>query len=181
MTLSRIILGFLVVRPMTGYDLIRAFGTSATYFWHADKAQIYRTLARLVEEGLARIEVVTGTNAPDRIVHHITDQGSDALQAWLVAPPERQAPRDVFIARLFFAGQLDDDELSALIDARAAEATAARDALMIIRAETPHPDPGSDRSGWLRSMTLDRGLREHDDHLEWLDVLRSGIRAEKSS
>lgn len=181
MTLSRIILGFLAVQPMTGYDLMRAFGTSAVHFWHADKAQIYRTLARLVEKDLARIEVVAGTSAPDRIVHHITDQGREALRVWLVASPERQAPRDAFIARLFFAGQLDDDELCMLIDSRAAEVTVARDALGAIRAETPHPDPGSDRSGWLRSATLSQGMREHDEHLEWLDALRSGIRAEKGS
>ncbi|MFB7250068.1 PadR family transcriptional regulator [Microbacterium sp. NPDC056234] len=181
MTLSRIILGFLAVHPMTGYDLMRAFATSAAYFWRADKAQIYRTLAKLVDEGLARIEVVPGTNAPDRIVHHITDQGRKMLHAWLVAPPESQAPRDSFVARMFFAGDLDDGEISALIDGRAADATVAREALAAVRAETPHPDPRSDRAGWLRSMTLDQGIREHDEHLEWLDALRSGLGSEESS
>lgn len=181
MTLSRIILGFLVVQPMTGYDLMRAFATSAAYFWHADKAQIYRTLAKLVAEGLARIEVVPGTNAPDRVVHHVTDRGREALHAWLVARPELQAPRDSFVARMFFAGELDDDEVSALIDARAADTTTARKELAAIRAETPHPDSGSDRAGWLRSMTLDQGIREHDEHLEWLDVLRAGLGAEEDS
>ncbi|MGW9156012.1 PadR family transcriptional regulator [Microbacterium sp. NPDC055665] len=181
MTLSRIILGFLAVRPMTGYDLMAAFATSAAYFWHADKAQIYRTLAKLVEEGLARTEIVTGTNAPDRVVHHITDQGYEAMRAWLVSPPARQVPRDAFIARMFFAGELDDPELVAVVDARMAEATAARDALRVIRAQTPRPDVRSDRSGWLRSMTLDQGLREHDDHIEWLEALRSGLGAETRS
>lgn len=175
MTLSRIILGFLAVRPMTGYDLMRAFATSAAYFWHADKAQIYRTLAKLVDSGLARTEIVSGKNAPDRVVHHITPQGREALRTWLVGPPERDAPRDAFIARLFFAGDLDDHEISRVIDAREAEATAARDALRAIRAETPHPDPDTDRPGWLRSVTLERGLREHDDHLEWLETLRAGL------
>lgn len=175
MTLSRIILGFLAVRPMTGYDLMRAFATSAAYFWHADKAQIYRTLAKLVDSGLARTEIVSGKNAPDRVVHHITPQGREALRTWLVGPPERDAPRDAFIARLFFAGDLDDHEISRVIDAREAETTAARDALRAIRAETPHPDPETDRPGWLRSVTLERGLREHDDHLEWLETLRAGL------
>ena len=181
MTLSRIILGFLAVRPMTGYDLMRAFATSAAYFWSADKAQIYRTLAKLVDEGLARIEVVPGTNAPDRVLHHITDDGRRALRTWLAAPPERQAPRDSFIARVFFAGTLDDDEVLALIEARAADATAARDALKAVRAEVPHPDLASDRSGWLRSMTLDQGIREHDDHLDWLGALRAGLTAGENS
>ncbi|MFC9561555.1 PadR family transcriptional regulator [Agromyces sp. NPDC056965] len=181
MTLSRIILGFLALRSMTGYDLMRAFATSAAYFWHADKAQIYRTLGRLVEEGFACTEVVPGTNAPDRIVHHVTGRGRDALRAWLVAPPTQQAPRDPFIARMFFAGELNDDELFALIDARVADATAERDALLAIRTKTVRPTPGGDRSGWLRSMTLDQGIREHDENLEWLAAVRAGLGAEQRS
>ncbi|PRB16494.1 PadR family transcriptional regulator [Microbacterium sp. MYb62] len=176
MTLSRVILGFLAVHPMTGYDLMRAFATSAAYFWHADKAQIYRTLAKLVAEGLAEIEIVPGTDAPDRVVHHITTHGRTALRTWLLAPPERPAPRDPFIARVFFAGELEDDEIIAMIDARTADAEAARDALSAVRAVTAHPDAGADRSSWLRSMTLDQGLREHEEHLRWLGALRSGIR-----
>jgi hypothetical protein len=70
--------------------------------------------------------------------------------------------------------------MSSLIDARATDATTARDALAAVRAETPRPDPRSDRAGWLRSMTLDQGIREHDEHLEWLDALRSGLGAKES-
>ncbi|MEI3843083.1 MULTISPECIES: PadR family transcriptional regulator [unclassified Microbacterium] len=181
MTLSRIILGFLSIQPMSGYDLMRAFATSAAYFWHADKAQIYRTLARLVDDGLARTEVIAGTHAPDRVLHHLTDEGRLRLRDWLAQPGTPQSTRDAFVARIFFAGELGDAELQSLIAARVAETTAARDALERIRAQTPAADPATDRAAWLRAMTLDQGIREHQEHLAWLERLRNGIEGAESA
>lgn len=175
MTLSRIILGFLSLQPMTGYDLMRAFAGSAAYFWHADKAQIYRTLAKLVDEGLARLEAVPGEKGRDRIVHHPTAEGREALAAWLSAPAEPFVARDPFVARIFFGADLDDEELARVIDARADEAVEARDRLGAVRSATPSPDPATDRGGWLRSATLDQGIREIDEHLAWLGRLRSEL------
>ncbi|WP_221583658.1 PadR family transcriptional regulator [Microbacterium sp. G2-8] len=171
MILARIILGFLSLQPMTGYDLMRAFGSSATYFWSADKAQIYRTLATLVADGHARIETVPGTHGPDRAVHHVTPAGRVVLREWLASDPDRQPPRDAFLARVFFAGELDDAALARLIRSRRGDAVAVRDELMELRARTAHPDPRADRAGWLRSMTLDDGIRDHTAHIAWLDEL----------
>lgn len=179
MILARIILGFLSLQPMTGYDLMRAFQSSASYFWSADKAQIYRTLARLVADGHARVETVPGTDAPDRVVHHLTRAGKDVLDEWLASDPDRQPERDAFLARMFFAGDLDDDALRSVIARRRGETVAARDELRRIRERTPRPDPSADRAGWLRSMTLDHGIRDHDLHIEWLDDLLAGIPKEE--
>ena len=111
MALARIILGLLALAPMTGYDLKRHFDSSVRHFWWADKSQIYRTLSTLVADGLAEVETVAGRGAPDRQEHHITEAGRSALADWLVSPQERRAARHPFLARLFFAGDLDDDQI----------------------------------------------------------------------
>jgi len=175
MILARIILGFLAIEPMSGYDLLRAFRTSAAYFWNADKAQIYRTLARLVDDGFARTEIIPGTDAPDRVVHHLTDTGRDALTAWLVSDPNRQAERDEFIARIFFAEALDDAALLRLIDERREAAASALDALRAVQGDLPDFAPTEDRGAWLRAQTLSLGIRNHETHLAWLDELRAGV------
>lgn len=179
MILARIILGFLAVQPMTGYDLMRAFSSSATYFWSADKAQIYRTLAKLVDEGHARVETVPGTGAPDRVVHHLTEAGREALGAWLASEPDRQPERDAFVARVFFAGDLGGAGLTRMLRARRADTIAVLDELRGVRARTPFPDPRTDRAGWLRSMTLEHGIRGYEMHVSWLDELLAGIREEE--
>lgn len=166
MILARIILGLLDIAPMSGYDLKRYVDTVVTHFWTADKSQVYRTLAGLVADGLARIETVPGTSAPDRLVHHITDAGRAALHAWLVSDLDRQPERDAFLARAFFAGGLDDDELRELLTRRRAAADALLATLDAMRETTPAP---RDRAERLRLATLDSGIRHARTELEWLD------------
>jgi len=173
--LARIILGFLAISPMSGYDLIRAFRTSAAHFWSADKAQIYRTLARLVADGHARTEVVPGTGAPDRVVHHLEASGRDLLIEWLASDQKPQAERDAFTAQIFFAESLTTGELRGILDARRAAAVDARDALRAVERSLPNADPTTQRGAWLRRKTLEQGIRAHEAHIEWLDDIRTGL------
>ena len=173
MILSRIILGMLAIAPMTGFDLKRHFDSTVAHLWSADKAQIYRTLAALVEQGLASVTVVPGTNAPDRQEHHLTDAGREALVAWLRSDLDRQPEREPFLARVFLADALDDEDVAALVARRR---TAARERLAVyegIRAATPAAD---DRGQRLRLATLDHGIRHVRTELEWLDDLEEQLR-----
>lgn len=164
MILSRIILGLLAIAPMTGYDLKRNFASTAAHFWSADKAQIYRALAQLVADGLAEIETVAGVGAPDRQVHHITAAGREALRAWLASEPEQHADRDPFLARVFFAGDLDDAQVRALLAGRRA---AAQERLA--QFEGMREVDAADRAMRLRLATLDNGIAHLRAELAWID------------
>ncbi|MBO0610534.1 PadR family transcriptional regulator [Myceligenerans salitolerans] len=168
MILARIILGLLDLAPMSGYDLKRHFDTTINHFWSADRAQIYRTLARLVDDGLATVETVAGAKAPDRHEHRITERGRAALREWLTSELDRQPERDAFLARLFFAGSLDDAELAGLLARHRAAAREQLDALEAIRASTPPP---ADRRARLRITTLNCGLARARAELDWLDEI----------
>ena len=172
MILSRIILGLLAIAPMSGADLKRHFDTTVNHFWSADKAQIYRTLAALVEDGLAVVTVVPGTTAPDRQEHRLTDAGRAALVAWLDADLDRQPERDAFIARLFLAESLDDEGVGRLLERRRAAALERLDALQAIEAAA---GPARSRGEHLRLATLDHGLRHLRTELEWLDTVEEQL------
>ena len=90
MSLDYAILGFLNYAPLSGYDLKKVFDNSVQHFWPADQSQIYRTLTRLTERGLAEMDVIEQTERPDRKVYHITQAGRDELLQWLAgSTPER--------------------------------------------------------------------------------------------
>ena len=158
MALARIILGLLALAPMTGYDLKRHFDSSVRHFWWADKAQIYRTLATLVAGGLAEVETVPGRGA---------------LSEWLVSPPEHRTVRHPFLARLFFAGELDDDQLDALLAERRATVTEQLAEYERLRpevlAEAADGRATGDRAGTLRLATLEHGIAHARTELTWLD------------
>lgn len=171
MVLARIVLGLLSIAPMTGYDLKRHFDSTVRHFWAADKAQIYRTLAGLVAEGFAEIVTVPGSVAPDRQEHHITAAGREALAAWLVLEPERQVERDPFLARLFFAGTLDNEDVRALLAARR-ETTEAQ---LMIFEELRADLSVTDRAARLRLATLDNGIAHARAELGWLDAIEAEL------
>lgn len=124
MSLEHAILGFLNYRPMTGYDLKKIFDASVRHFWPADQAQIYRTLARLSERGWAEMQLVEQSDRPDRKVYHLTGNGRAELQNWLAAPLPFEESRSAPLVQVFFAGQLDDEQIIAMLQ-RAAEAIRA--------------------------------------------------------
>uniref|UniRef100_UPI003F4971A6 PadR family transcriptional regulator n=1 Tax=Nonomuraea bangladeshensis TaxID=404385 RepID=UPI003F4971A6 len=161
----------LALAPMTGYDIKRHFDSTVRHFWSADKAQIYRTLARLVVEGYAEVEKVAGSGAPDRQEHHITAAGRTALARWLASEPERHAERDPFLARVFFGSDLDDDGLRSLFSYRR---TAVLGQLAQFEQMRASAEP-SDRGARLRLATLDNGIAHLRAELAWLDTVEREV------
>ncbi|MHA7275570.1 PadR family transcriptional regulator [Arthrobacter sp. Hz1] len=174
MILSCVILGMLAVAPMTGYDLKKRFDTSVNHFWSADKAQIYRTLSRLVADGLAKVVTVRQVGLPDRQEHHITDAGRVALTEWLVSAPDPHRERDPFLARIFFAGTLERHHVLTLIAERR---LAAEELLTGLVAQSVPPGGGAaqDRERYLRFATLGNGITHVQAELRWLDEVEKDL------
>lgn len=170
MELSRLILGLLALQPMTGYDIKRHVDSTVRHFWAADKAQVYRALAGLVADGYATVEVIPQEGRPDRQEHHITTAGREALRDWLRAPLPQHTDRDPFLARLFFAGALEADEVRGLLAQRRAQATE------LLTALTAFDSPGAaDRATYLRAATLRNGLAHVRTELAWLDAVEKDL------
>jgi DNA-binding PadR family transcriptional regulator len=111
MSLEHAILGFLNYRPFTGYDLKKIFDTSVSHFWPADQSQIYRTLNRLADKGLAEMEVIPQEDRPNRKEYRITSAGQEELRNWLVTPLPFGDHRNAPMIQVFFAGQLSNTDI----------------------------------------------------------------------
>lgn len=163
MSLNHAILGLLDLAPMTGYDLKKTFDGSVAHFWSADQAQIYRTLARLVDDGAVTVRVVPQAGRPDRREHRITARGREELSAWLDRPLDAERTREPFLARLFFAGR-ERPTVARRLLAERREEVAAR--LAVLRAL---PAPTRTRAERLRTATLRYGVRQLEAELAWID------------
>lgn len=178
MSLEFAILGFLNYHPYTGYDLKKIFDTSVQHFWHADQSQIYRTLARLTEQGFAVMEKVPQEDRPDRKVYHITEAGRQELHRWLLAPPPWGEPHSGPLIQVFFAGQLSDDEvlakmedLASMLRAVLAQYDQIPAGIEPYRQEIPSP-----REHFFWMLTLDNGLRTMRANLEWAESVIEKIK-----
>lgn len=117
MSLEQGIMGFLSMRPLSGYDIKKLFDMSAAYFWPANQSQIYRTLKQLCEDGLVELKEQKKGETVDRKVYAITEIGR---REYLMQIQQNTVAdfisRDSFLMQLYFAGALDWDEQVRLLD-----------------------------------------------------------------
>jgi len=179
MSLEFAILGFLNYHPYTGYDLKKIFDTSIRHFWPADQSQIYRTLSRLTEQGFAEMEKVLQSDRPDRKVYHITDSGRVEMLKWLAGPPMMGEPRSAPLIQVFFAGQLQDEEILTKFEGFAAimKAVIAQYDRVPGQLGPYQQEITSPREHFFWMLTLDNGIRNMRANLEWAESVIKQIKA----
>ncbi len=171
MSLDHAILGFLQYGPRSGYDLKALFDLSVQHFWPADQSQIYRTLARLTEQGYVAMDRVEQEERPDRKDYRLTDAGREALHEWLAAPPPAKPGRSAALVQVFFAGQLGDEEILAIFRRAADTCRAGLAGLQAIPDRcTPYVAQVDDpRETFCWMLTLECGIHMTQAHLAWLE------------
>lgn len=181
MSLRHAILGFLSLKPLTGYDLKKAIDQSVRHFWTADQAQIYRALTQLEEDGLVRVERIHQTERPDRKVHHLTPQGGEELDRWLLLPLERAVTRDPFLIKLFFSARLTPEQRRALV---AQELHAVEEQLgelaAVAKAFEPRVQAAPPEQVLGPVLTLANGLAMGRAYLAWLRQVAQAVEGKQT-
>jgi len=83
------LLGLLLERPRSGYDLRKVFAQTAMGSFSDSPGAIYPALGRLEKRGLVRGTVEESTSLRKRRVFKVTAKGVAALKAWLRRPVTR--------------------------------------------------------------------------------------------
>lgn len=88
----------------TTYDMAQYIEVSIGYFWPFPNSQLYAETKRLEVEGLIAGEQEDFGRR--RRLYSVTDEGREALDAWLVRPVDRLTEiRDVGLLKLFLSDQ----------------------------------------------------------------------------
>ena len=114
MDLQTVILGFLMQKSMTGYDLKKAFSMSFSFFSSLSYGSIYPALKKMEELGQVSKKVEIQDGAPNRKIYTITGKGRKAFLESLRGPliPERH--KSPFLMKLFFFAHLAPEERKAI-------------------------------------------------------------------
>jgi DNA-binding PadR family transcriptional regulator len=170
MSLEHAILGFLRYRPLSGYDLKKAFDVSVHHFWPADQGQIYRTLARMTERGWVEVEVIPQESRPNRKVYHVTEAGQEELRRWLIISLPLEQNRVPWLVQVFFFGQLDDEEILTLFERRAEQLRARVERYDQVPQKSAEyvKAVGSPREAFFWMLTLEYGITVNRAELEWV-------------
>lgn len=118
MRMEHVLLGFLRQRPMHAYEIHQTLmqAQALGLVWRVKQSQLYAHIARLEDEGYVTSVIEPQQARPARKVLHLTPAGEAAFADWVSAPVEHGREfRLEFLAKLFFASQLDRATLDALL------------------------------------------------------------------
>ena len=118
-TLKYAILGLLMRKNMSGYDLNKEFNTALIEFWSAKHSQIYPELKKLLAEELVEYKIEISGDVLEKKIYSITEKGRKEFLDWLnrddMIDP---TPKDVFHLRMYFSENLSDEEVIKLLDSQ---------------------------------------------------------------
>lgn len=168
--MANVILGLLLLRRMSLYDLVRAFETGVSLFYSASSGSIKRALDGLLARELVEVGEAAADDARGRKPYRVTEAGEAAFRAWMLEGEPGSDAETAALSRMYFMGLMSEDErevIAARVTTWVARDLERLEALSasVERAEVPE---GLEEVARFQRATLDYGLAAHRHGLEWL-------------
>jgi DNA-binding PadR family transcriptional regulator len=114
--LAYVLLGFMCLRALTQYDILKALKMRVSPFYQPSLGSIQATLKKLLNVGWVTVEVSQGGRKKN--IYRITDAGKKAFEGWMLADAydESVSKLDAELStRLFFLGLMRRDERKKIV------------------------------------------------------------------
>jgi DNA-binding PadR family transcriptional regulator len=162
MSLRHVLLGLLVDRTASGYDLLKLFNTSLANVWPATQSQVYGELSHLTDAGLLE---VAAEGPRGRKAYALTVAGMTELRRWMTETPVGTPLRDADRLRVFFLQVLPPAQAREYLERLADHAAEQHAALQELKASR----------GWSQGkmlttdgrLALEYGLRLTETQEQW--------------
>lgn len=113
--LKYIILGLLIDRPQTGYDLTKSFDSDIGEFWSANHSQIYPLLNRMETDNLLQHDQLRVGEKLVKKRYSVTNAGQQDFFLWLQEPSPLDNSHDEFLLKLYFVKDQHSDLLRTMV------------------------------------------------------------------
>jgi DNA-binding PadR family transcriptional regulator len=170
------VLGLLVSKEQSGYDLNKFAQRSVALIYAPAKSRIYAVLPRLLKRKLVTRREVAQRTRPDKSVYRITPSGRKALREWL-NDTSQPLTRPVLLLKVFFGSEADPDALARQLRRRREEVAAELETLHEI--ERTRKRAAGDDPAFFANLTLDWGLTVDPAEIAWIDRTLGRIGASK--
>lgn len=172
-TLKYAILGLLMRKNMSGYDLNKEFNSGLIEFWSAKHSQIYPELKKLVAEGLVEFKIEISGDVLEKKIYQITKKGKQEFLNWLHQDVEIEpTPKDVFRLRMYFSENLDSKELLRLLDSQIKQHNLKLKHLQDTN-DSFETVPAKGTVEFADYLVLQSAIMREDYYLEWLNLCKN--------
>ena len=158
-----VILGLLVRRPMSGYDVKRYLKSLNWLIGNPSSGSLYPVLRTMLQDGCATVEVHPHESRPPRKIYSITEVGRQELKEWIDRPIKPDVLLRAFLMRLVLADAHPPAALVAFLRQRRTQVASKQAALeKIISARG--------RTGQEQDLAPDYGMALASAEIAWLDT-----------
>lgn len=113
-TVEYVILGLLLIRPMTVYDINGAFKKGISLFFSASYGSIQSALKKLLQTGKITCEESVESGRHKK-TYSITEKGSNEFFAWIESPiPENKLEVNI-LSKIYFLGLVRSSKVKTAI------------------------------------------------------------------
>lgn len=166
-TLCYQILGVLLRRPRSGYDIVKQLENIRP----VKTSQVYPTLARLEKIGLVRSQEVHQTSRPNKRIYSVLEKGEIVLMDWVGTEPEPPVWKDDFLTMIYSAWTKDPEDVLAMFERRLNYLTSVMEMMRDLLAEhrNKYPEEIFDPRDWRfsRDILLNRRLMSYEQEVVW--------------
>ena len=106
---EEIILGIILEKDLTGYDIKKIIENSVGVFYRASYGSLYPALKRMETKGYV-VSYEECQGGRKKIFYHITDSGKQCFFDWLTTPMEVLAGTKSNLSKVYFGGHLPAEE-----------------------------------------------------------------------
>lgn len=110
-----VILGLLLKKERTGYDINEIFQTIFSHFFDGSFGMIYPTLRLLEKEGKIEKKVIIQEGRPNKNEFSITELGKEEFLSYMKSPVMPENRRSDFLMRMYYGEYLDQNSLIEII------------------------------------------------------------------
>jgi PadR family transcriptional regulator AphA len=171
LSIEYVLLGFLDKEPIHGYDLHKRLSSleSIGMVWRIKQSLLYALLERLEEEELVTSTVIPGESHPNRKQFSITDTGRQTFIAWRSSPVHHgREIRMEFLAKLYFALQVNEKATSMLIDDQKAQCTEMLSRMQVSYIQIPQDQK-------FEMIVLQYRISQMRAAIDWLDNISKEV------
>ena len=163
-----LILGLLLLAPMTGYELQRFIKQNLTLICSSSAGSVQTALTKLEKEGrIAAAETVEGRRR--KKTFSITPAGRQAFEAWVARPMQAGKVKNMELARLFFLGLAQP----------AQRAAAIREQFRKAQAGPLPPGQNWDEVFRFQGCTIEYGIAAAEFERQWYSRLLKELEEEE--
>lgn len=111
-----IILGLLLEKSRTGYEIHQVFETVFTHFYKSSYGMIYPTLKKLEKNGLVVKKIIHQEGKPSKNIFSITDLGIEEFKKYLDTDIAIETRESEFMVRMYLGSFATEDVLQKWIE-----------------------------------------------------------------